>query len=58
MIEIAQQVTVVADASKLGRRSLSLIGPLKKVHRLITGEGAPLAIVEELQAVGIEVVLV
>lgn len=36
MIRIANEVTVVADASKFGRRSLSVIAGLDAVRRLIT----------------------
>jgi DeoR family transcriptional regulator, aga operon transcriptional repressor len=57
MIEIAQEVTVVADASKLGRRSLSVIGDLSKVHRLITGEAANKELVEAIRDKGVEVLL-
>jgi DeoR family transcriptional regulator of aga operon len=58
MIEIAQEVTVVADATKLGRRSLSIISDLKKIRRLITGSDADPALLEEIRGQGVEVVTV
>jgi DeoR family transcriptional regulator of aga operon len=36
MISVSQEVTVIADASKMGRRSLSLIGGVNLVKRVIT----------------------
>ncbi len=39
MIGIARQVTVVTDSSKIGRRSLSTIAPLSRVHRIVTDHG-------------------
>ena len=58
MIDIAQEVTVVADATKLGRRSLSIISDLKKIHRLITGSDADPVLLEEIRAQGVEVATV
>lgn len=57
MMESAAQVTVLADSSKFGHRSLSLISDFKCVHRVITDTNAPPEDVEKLQARGIEVVL-
>jgi DeoR/GlpR family transcriptional regulator of sugar metabolism len=58
MIASAAQVTVLADSSKFGHRSLSLIAHLDVVHRVITDDKAPSAQVEKLRARGIEVLLV
>jgi DeoR family transcriptional regulator, aga operon transcriptional repressor len=58
MMKAARQVTIVADSSKFGRRSLSVIGPLQGVHRVITDRGVPPHIVEELETHGIQVVVV
>ena len=41
MMRISKEVNVVADFSKLGRRSVSRIGSLSGVHRLITDTRAP-----------------
>lgn len=58
MIRAAKEVTVVADSSKFGRRSLSVIADLSRVHRVITDSNAPHESVEILRARGIEVMLV
>ncbi len=58
MIRISRQVVVVADASKLGRRSLSVIAPVRSLHKLITDGGAAPETVEALRAQGVEVILV
>ncbi len=58
MIEAAAQVTVLADSSKFGHRSLSVIAPLRAVHRIITDSGAPANSVQRLRDMGIEVVIV
>jgi DeoR/GlpR family transcriptional regulator of sugar metabolism len=57
MIEASAQVTVLADSSKFGHRSLSVICDFRCIHRLITDSNAPSADVEKLRGRGIEVVL-
>jgi DeoR family transcriptional regulator of aga operon len=57
MISSAAQVTVLADSSKFGHRSLSLISDFRNVHRVITDTSAPTAQVEKLRARGVEVIL-
>ena len=57
MMEIAKETVVVSDSSKLGRRSLSRIGPIEKVSRVITDKRAPEDCVRSIRAKGIEVVL-
>jgi DeoR family transcriptional regulator, aga operon transcriptional repressor len=57
MIESAAQVTVLADSSKFGHRSLSLICDFERISRVITDASAPPGDVERLRAQGIEVVL-
>ena len=57
MMESAAHVTVLADSSKFGHRSLSLISDFKPVHRVITDANAPPEDVEKLRARGVEVVL-
>ena len=56
MMQSAKETTVVADSSKLGRRSVSRIGSIDRVHRLITDTKAPDEFVETLRARGIEVI--
>jgi DeoR family transcriptional regulator of aga operon len=58
MIEISREVVVVADSTKFSRRSLSVIAGLEKVHKLITDSGAPAKVVAEVQALGVEVIIV
>lgn len=58
MIASAAQVTVLADSSKFGHRSLSLIGDFTSIHRVITDTDAPPGDIEKLRARGVEVLLV
>jgi DeoR family transcriptional regulator, aga operon transcriptional repressor len=39
MIEVSRETVVVVDSSKFGRRSLSLIAPLDRIHSIITDSG-------------------
>ena len=57
MIHAASQVTVLADSSKFGHRSLSLIHDFRGIHRVITDNKAPARDVERLRERGIEVLL-
>jgi len=57
MVAAADEVTVVSDASKFGRRSLSVICPMRSVHRVITDASIAPATVQELERMGIEVVI-
>ncbi len=57
MVESAAQVTVLADSSKFGHRSLSVITRMDQVHRIITDGEAPNGDVEKLRSRGLEVVL-
>jgi DeoR/GlpR family transcriptional regulator of sugar metabolism len=56
MIRCAREVNVVTDFSKLGRRSVSRIGPFNRIHRLITDNRATPEFTEELRKKGIEVI--
>jgi DeoR family transcriptional regulator, aga operon transcriptional repressor len=56
MMRISKEVNVVADFSKLGRRSVSRIGPLAGIHRLITDNRAPAEFSEALRKSKIEVI--
>jgi len=58
MIRIATQVTAVADASKFGRRSLSLIGGIESVQRIITDDRIPADIARAVREKGVELVVV
>jgi len=56
MIRSAKEVNVVADFSKLGRRSVSRIGPLNRIQRLITDKRATSEFTKGLRKKGIEVI--
>jgi DeoR family transcriptional regulator, aga operon transcriptional repressor len=57
MVRAAKEVTVIADSSKFGHRSLSVSAPWNVIHRVITDDAAPAEMVSALRAKGIEVVL-
>jgi DeoR family transcriptional regulator, aga operon transcriptional repressor len=57
MIRAAKEVTVIADSTKFGHRSLALISNWNGIHRVITDTEAPAEAVARLQARGIEVIL-
>jgi DeoR family transcriptional regulator, aga operon transcriptional repressor len=58
MMQVSKEVIVVADSTKLGRRSLFRIGALEKVHRLITDTNVPAEFIEALRKKGVEVTAV
>jgi DeoR family transcriptional regulator, aga operon transcriptional repressor len=58
MMRVARETTVVCDSSKLGRRSLSVIGKVESAKRLITDENAAPELVAQFRARGLEVILV
>jgi DeoR family transcriptional regulator of aga operon len=58
MIRAAREVSVIADATKFGRRSLSLIGDIRSIHRVITDSRVNEEMVCQLRKMGIEVVVV
>jgi DeoR/GlpR family transcriptional regulator of sugar metabolism len=58
MVRSCREVTIVADSSKFGRRSLSVIAPMDRVHRVITDVGIPAASAESLKRRGVHVVAV
>jgi DeoR family transcriptional regulator, aga operon transcriptional repressor len=57
MIASSAQVTVLADSSKFGHKSLSLISDFRCIQRVITDTGAPEPVVKTLRERGVEVVL-
>jgi DeoR family transcriptional regulator of aga operon len=58
MIRVASEVTVVADASKFGRRSLSLIGKIESASRIITDNRVESDMADAVRAKGVELVIV
>lgn len=57
MIRVARRTIAVMDASKLGQRSLSVIAPIRQLHKVITDRQAAPDLVEALHNAGIEVEL-
>jgi DeoR family transcriptional regulator, aga operon transcriptional repressor len=57
IMECASQITVLADSSKFGHRSLSVISDFKPICRVITDTDAPEPQVSKLRERGVEVVL-
>jgi len=57
MVEVARQVIVVTDSSKLGRVGFTQIVPLDAIDILITDKNAPAELVEQIRDLGIEVLL-
>ncbi len=58
MAEVAKRTVAVCDASKFGRRSLSLIVPPAALQEVITDRGIPKSDLRALKKAGIEVTLV
>ena len=58
MIKISSQVVAVGDASKLHRRSLSVIAKTEQINQLITGKDADVEVVTALRERGVNVSLV
>ena len=57
MMQVSREINVVADHSKLGRRSVSRIGSLDKIHRLITDSRAAEDFTAALRKKDIDVIL-
>ena len=58
MITVSTEVTIVADSSKIGRRSLSSIGDPSTIHRLITDNRIPPEIERAIRVKGIGLIVV
>ena len=57
-MRVSKQVVVMADATKVGRRSLSVIAKLESGLKIITDESASSELRAPLKALGIELVMV
>jgi DeoR/GlpR family transcriptional regulator of sugar metabolism len=57
MIRAAQKVYLLADSSKIGRKSFATLGSLSAVHVLITDAGIEPRARQRLEAFGIEVLI-
>jgi DeoR family transcriptional regulator of aga operon len=58
MVEIARKVIAVCDSSKFGRRAMSTIIPVSKVHHVITDKHLPKPDLMNLKDAGVAVTLV
>jgi len=58
MVERAERVIVVADHTKLNRVAFAHIAPAERANMLVTDTGADPATVQQIRALGIEVILV
>lgn len=56
MMRQAGQVTILADASKMGKSGVFELGPLSTASRLVTDE-APEELAEKLRSAGVEIIL-
>jgi DeoR family transcriptional regulator, aga operon transcriptional repressor len=57
MVRAANEVTIVADSSKFGRRSLSIIAPVEQIDRVITDAGVAPQMIEALHSRNVEVII-
>ena len=57
MIEMSHQIIVLADSSKIGKRSLALIGPISKIDVLITDAGITNEQKAAFENVGIKLII-
>lgn len=57
MIKAASKVYLVADSTKIGRTSLTSLGPISLIHGLITDEGISDADCAQFEELGIEVIV-
>ncbi|HBC6240390.1 TPA: DeoR/GlpR transcriptional regulator [Citrobacter freundii] len=57
MCEVAQEVTVVADSSKFGRKSFCMISEISGIDRVITDSGIPENYHRTLIQLGVDVVI-
>jgi len=57
MLKVSRTVTIVADFSKFQRRSLSPIGTMSQVHRVVTDDKIDNAARRSLEESGIEVIV-
>lgn len=57
MMHVSKEVIVVADSSKFRKRSFSLLAPIADVHAVVTDSNAPEEEIQNLQKVGINVII-
>jgi DeoR family transcriptional regulator of aga operon len=57
MIRVSREVIAVADSSKFMQRSLSVIGKLNAMNKLVTDDGIPQEMLDALELAGVEVII-
>jgi DeoR/GlpR family transcriptional regulator of sugar metabolism len=57
MIEQSDRLVVVADGSKLGQTTMASVAPAQRISLLITDRAAPQQELVELEAIGVEIVV-
>ena len=57
IVHSAPEVILVADHSKFGKISTTVVAPITAVHKIITDSGTPTEILDELKKLGIEVIV-
>lgn len=57
MIDACSKLIIVCDHTKLGRACLMPIAPLSRVDYLVTDDGAPPEMVEDIRSAGVEVLI-
>jgi DeoR family transcriptional regulator, fructose operon transcriptional repressor len=58
MIEQSDRVIVVADGSKIDASAMAAVAPAHVIHTLVTDSDAPRAALDDLRALGMEIVVV
>jgi DeoR/GlpR family transcriptional regulator of sugar metabolism len=58
MIEHSDRLVIIADGSKLGQTTMASVAPADRIATLITDHDAPTRELVELEALGVEIVLV
>lgn len=58
MIQVAKEIILLADHSKFGNVTLSPFAPLSSIHKIITDQHTPQEMIQEIEALGITVVVV
>lgn len=56
ILQFAREVILVADHTKFGKASTSIIGPVTSVQTVVTDDSTPVEMVDQLRALGIMVV--
>lgn len=57
ILQASHEVTILADSSKFGHRSLALIAGVDRLHRVITDGAAPTETLDQFRARGVKVLI-